>query len=97
MPDRGFESDAAYSDIVAKQSKDPIDRRQLRQVARKYRSLSKNGGALLVRSRREDWQHRADQCRAPAIEFSNLACRAQLQRLADTYEMMVANGDLQQA
>lgn len=97
MTDRGFESDAAYFDIVARESKNPSDRRHLREVARKYRSLSKNGKAPLVLSRREHWQHRAEECRTLADHFTNAACRAQLQRLADTYDMMVANSDLQKA
>jgi|SRR5262245_37904178 len=97
MTDRGFESDAAYFDIVAAQSKDVADRRHLREVAKKYRSLSKNGKAPLLQSRREHWQHRAEECRTLADHFTNDACRIQLQRLADTYEMLVANSDLQEA
>jgi hypothetical protein len=93
MLDRGFESDAAYFDIVASQSKNPSDRRHLREVAKKYRSLSKNGGTV-IRSRREHWQNRAEECRTLADQFSNDACRTQLQRLADTYDMMVANSDI---
>src|SRR5262245_16003878 len=97
MTDRGFESDAAYFEIVASQSKDSADRRHLREVAKKYRSLSKNSRAPLIRSRREHWQHRAEECRTLADQCTNETCRTQLQRLADTYEMMVANSDLQQA
>lgn len=93
MTDRGFESDATYFDIVADQSKDAAERRHLREVAKKYRSLSKNGKAALFRSRREHWQHRAEECRTLADQFQNEACRSHLQRLADTYEMMVANSD----
>ena len=94
MTDRGFESDAAYFDIVASQAKDADERRHLREVAKKYRSLSKNGSASLIRSRREHWQHRAEECRTLADQFSNAICRTQLQRLADTYDMMVANSDV---
>jgi len=97
MADRGFESDAAYFEIVASQSKDPSDRRNLREVAKKYRSLSRNAKMPLLVSRRQHWQHRAEECRTLADQFTNAACRAQLQRLADTYDMMVANSDLQPA
>ena len=97
MTDRGFESDAAYFEIVAGQSKNPSDRRHLREVAKKYRSLSKNGKAPLLLSRREHWQHRAEECRTLADQFTDAACRSQLQRLADTYDLMVANSDLQTA
>jgi hypothetical protein len=94
MTDRGFESDAAYFDIVARDARDPADRRYLREVAKKYRSLSKNGGASVTRSRREHWRHRAEECRTLAEQFTNATCRTQLQRLADTYDMMVANSDI---
>ena len=94
MTDRGFESDATYFEIVASQSKDSTDRRHLREVAKTYRSLSKNGKAPLLLSRREHWAHRAEECRTLADQFRNETCRTQLQRLADTYELMVANSDV---
>ena len=95
MLDRGFESDAAYFDIVARQAADPADRRHLREVAKTYRSLSRNGDPQHVaRSRKEHWQKRAEECRTLADRFNNPTCCAQLRRLADTYDLMVAHCDV---
>jgi hypothetical protein len=96
MRNDGFENDAAYFDIIAKQSNDPTDRHQLREVAEAYRLRSKGNGTGTgsPRTRREHWQSRADECRRLLERFGNPTCRTQLQRLADTYDMMAANSDL---
>lgn len=93
MKDRGFESDAAYFDIVANQTKNPSHKRRLREVAKAYRLLSKRAPERAILSRREQWQYRAEECRRLSEQFQNSTCRAQLQRLADTYEMLVAHCD----
>src|SRR5262249_25484420 len=87
MPDYGFESDASYFDLVARQSKDPADQDQLRKVADIYRGLAKNGvpgrSALFTRSRADLWRDRAEECRTLSDQFKNHACRKQLNRLAE--------------
>jgi hypothetical protein len=93
MVDRGFDSDAAFFDIVAGQSANPTDRSALKEVAKTYRSLSKNVSPKPLLSRREHWAQRAEECRTLADQFCNPACRAQLRRLAETYDMMVAHCD----
>ncbi len=82
----GFESDAAYFDLVA-QSADPKDRKQLRQVSAIYRSLAKNGEPHFV-SRGLHWSNRAEKCREFSEQFKNPACRSQLLRLAESYEVL---------
>ena len=90
--DRGFRSDAAYFDLVAAEARDPSDRRALRNVANTYRTLAEQWGPrqrlVLHRSRRELWLDRAEECRTLRDQFKNDACRHQLQRLAEAYEMM---------
>jgi hypothetical protein len=93
MVDRGFDSDAAFFDIVANQSKNPIDRRALKEVAKTYRSLSESVSPGPILSRQAHWAHRAEECRTLADQFRNPACRAQLRRLAETYDTMVAHCD----
>ena len=82
----GFESDAAFFDLIA-QSADPKDRKQLRQVSATYRSLAKNGGTHFV-SRGEHWRNRAAKCRELSEQFQNPACRIQLLRLAESYDLL---------
>jgi len=93
MVDRGFDSDAVFFDIVASQSKDLVDRRALKEVAKAYRSLSKSALPQPILTRREHWAHRAEECRTLADQFRNPACRTQLRRLAETYDMMVNHCD----
>jgi hypothetical protein len=94
MPDYGFESDAAFFDLVARQSKDPADQNQLRKVADIYRGLAKNGvpgcSPLFTKSRAELWRDRAEECRTLSDQFKNQACREQLKRLAEAYERMAS-------
>jgi hypothetical protein len=94
MSDYGFQSDAAYFDLVARQSKDPADQDQLRRVADIYREMAKNGvpgrSPLFAKSRAELWRDRAEECRTLSDQFKNEACRIQLNRLAEAYEKMAA-------
>jgi len=88
----GFESDAAYFDLIA-QSADPKDRKQLRQVSATYRSLAKNGEPHFV-SRGLHWSNRAAKCRELSEQFKTPACRTQLLRLAESYEVLAgASGE----
>jgi hypothetical protein len=91
MSHHGFESDAAYFELVA-QAADPADRRHLRQVAATYRSLAKNGKHVAC-SRREHWSDRAAQCRTLLEQFKHPECRTQLQRLAETYDLLAETCD----
>lgn len=88
MPHNGFESDAAFFDVVAAQARDAVDREELRQVASTYRSLAQLNRSPAAQSRRDHWRKRAEECRTLAEQFRNRTCRAQLTRLADTYELM---------
>src|SRR5262245_13828009 len=94
MSDYGFGSDAAYFDLVARQSKDPADQDQLRKVADIYRGLARNGvpgrSPPFTKSRADLWRDRAEECRALSDQFKNQACREQLKRLAEAYERMAA-------
>jgi hypothetical protein len=93
MGDRGFESDAAFFDLVARSATDPVDRDQLRQVADKYRALAQQESEFSSKthiSRADYWRHRARECRALAKQFTSTKCREQLKRLADTYDQMAA-------
>ena len=81
-----YDSDAAYFDLVA-QSADPKDRKHLRQVAAAYRTMAKKPEPHFS-SRREQWSHRAATCRTLAEQFEHPACRVQLLRLAETYELL---------
>ena len=87
----GYESDAAFFDLIA-QAANSKDRKQLRQVAAAYRALAKksNGHAG---SRRDHWDHRAATCRALAERFPYPACRSQLLRLAETYDLLAGSCD----
>lgn len=91
--DRGFESDATFFEIVAGQSRNSSDRRELLEVAKTYRALSKGATKQPFKARRDHWAARAEECRTLAEQFRNPVCQAQLQRLADTYEMMVLHCD----
>jgi hypothetical protein len=82
----GFESDAAYFDLIA-HSADSKDRKQLRQVSATYRSLAKNGEPRFV-SRGLHWSNRAAKCRELSEQFKNPVCRTHLLRLAESYEML---------
>jgi hypothetical protein len=86
MSHSGFQSDAAFFDLMA-HSADPKDRQHLRQVAATYRTLAKNGGADSA-SREEHWSNRAAKCRELSEQFENPACHTQLLRLAETYDLL---------
>src|SRR5262245_13760118 len=88
MSYRGFESDAAYFEIVAHQSSNAADRKELRKVASTYRSLANRRVRPSWQSRQDHWRKRAEECRTLSEQFKNEACRAQLVRLAETYELM---------
>ena len=87
----GYESDAAFFDLVA-QSAGPDDRKHLRKVAATYRALAKKSDGH-VGSRRDHWDHRAATCRALAEQFEYPACRSQLLRLAETYDLLAGSCD----
>jgi hypothetical protein len=91
MSHQGFESDAAYFDLIAQSAK-PEDRKHLRQVATTYRTLARNGETGLG-PRREHWSNRAAKCRTLAEQFQNPACRLQLLRLAETYDLLAGTCD----
>jgi hypothetical protein len=82
----GFDCDAAYFDLAAANAKDKQDRKDLRKVAVTYRTLAKNHTTF--GTRREHWIKRAEECRTLADQFQNEACRIQLIRLADTYDLL---------
>ena len=84
-----YDSDAAYFDLAA-QSADPKDRKQLRLVASAYRAMAKKPEPRFS-SRREQWSHRAATCRTLSERFEHPACRIQLLRLAETYELLAAS------
>jgi hypothetical protein len=75
-------SEAAYFELLAKQSADAQTREHFQEVADTYRSLPAVGGLNMVRQ----WQHRAEECRTLAGHFQNSHCKDQLARLADTYD-----------
>ena len=83
----GFQSDAAFFDLIAP-SADPKDRQHLRQVAATYRTLAKNAGEDSTRE--EHWSNRAATCRELSEKFRNPACRTHLLRLAETYDLLAA-------
>jgi hypothetical protein len=82
MSHNGYDSDAAYFDLLAQQSRDVQTRQDFREVADTYRSLPAMGGLNMIRH----WQHRAEECRLLADHFQSLQCKDQLARLAETYE-----------
>jgi hypothetical protein len=82
------DSDAAYFDLVA-QTADPKERKQLREVAAAYRAMAKQPQPDFS-SRRQHWSHRAATCRTLSERFEHPACRAQLLRLAETYELLAS-------
>jgi hypothetical protein len=86
MSNPGFESDAAYFDLVAQQA-NSADRKHLRQVAAAYRALAKTGNRV-AGSRQEHWSERATQCRMLLAQFEHPECRTQLLRLAETYDLL---------
>jgi hypothetical protein len=88
---QGFENDATFFELIA-QTAGPEDRKHLRQVAATYRSLAKNGETRF-RSRREHWSNRAATCRTLSEQFENPTCRTQLQRLAETYDLLAGTCD----
>jgi hypothetical protein len=82
----GFDADAAYFDLIASQTSDRNDRKELRRVADAYRALAKYevaGG-----NRQEHWMQRADRCRQFASQFTADVCRQRLLRLAETYDIL---------
>ena len=87
MRNHAFESDGTFFDIVAQRVTDPADRKQLEKLAATYRSLAKREKPFPL-SRYEFWQRRAEECRTLVDQFKNETCRAQLERLAETYERM---------
>ena len=94
MHRNGFESDAAYFDLVATSQQDPQVRRELQELASTYRALAKNNGELIRGTREQQWIKRAEECRTLADRFQSQECRAYLHRLADTYDMLAGAGDL---
>lgn len=82
----GFECDAAYFDLIAANTADKQDRKNFRRVAATYRALAKETTTL--GTRRDHWAKRAEECRTLADQFQNETCRAQLYRLADTYDIL---------
>jgi len=90
MPDRGFESDAAFFEVAAQHCANAADQSDLRNVAQAYRALSIVACAGDGKSRRELWRDRAEQCRVLCEQFTSTICRQQLQRLAQAYELMAS-------
>jgi hypothetical protein len=84
----GFIGDATYFDIVADQSTNAVDRKELQKVADEYRRLASRQPTAPNQSRIEFWTGRADKCRALSDIFQNDACRNQLLRLAAAYDLM---------
>jgi hypothetical protein len=87
MPSNGYGSDAAYFDLLARQSKNDESRRSFRAVAGVYRSLP---GTPAARTFQQNWQSRAEKCRMLAGQFENPECRKQLLRLAETYDFLAS-------
>jgi hypothetical protein len=85
----GFEADAGCFDLIAGQTIDRDDWKQWKQVADTYRSLAKD--ETPVGTRQSRWEQRAAQCRKMAAEFKGEACRVQLLRLADTYDVLAVS------
>lgn len=88
MTGNGFHGDATYFDIVADQSTNAADRKELQKVAEEYRRLARRRPSAPNQSRIEFWSGRADKCRALSDVFQNDACRNQLARLAAAYDLM---------
>src|SRR5262249_36510543 len=95
-----FARAADYFEGRAFRSRDPAQRRCLRDVADFYRSLARitvglpkgfniNGTPYLDRNRR--WEARASYCRALAEQIGDHDRRAQLLRLAETYDQLAIN------
>ena|SRR4051794_381543 len=92
MGNSTYESDAAFFEVVALETHDKEDQAELRRIAAMYRALAQTeqdqpAGAL---SRHDFWRKRAAECRAIMAQFTNAACRSQLERLAEAYELMAS-------
>jgi hypothetical protein len=83
----GSTSDAAYFDLIARQSANACDREELRRIADAFRRAAVNSSMRQL-SRGKSWQRRADQCRAFSRGCLNEVCRKKLERLASTYELL---------
>jgi hypothetical protein len=86
--DNAFASDAIYFEIVAEQSANPDERKQLRKVADEYRRLAKKHIPVPGQTRAEFWSGRAEKCRSLSGQFPSKICGTQLSRLASAYDLM---------
>lgn len=93
MSVRGYESDATYFEFLASKHQDPKVRRDLLGIARTYRLLSKTKDGYLLGSREDRWRKRAEECRTLSERFDDEFCRAKLVRLAEAYDLL--SGDQQ--
>jgi hypothetical protein len=100
----GFASTAVYFERLARKEKRDHERRQrLTEVAGFYRSLAriipgipegyKLNDPVLHVTRAARWKARAEECRALADCFTDLTCREQLTRLAQTYEQIAVGAE----
>src|SRR5262245_6955823 len=93
--DTTFEGDAAFFDLVAEQATKPDDRKELRRVADRYRTLSSCVELLpkFGQTSAQAWRFRAEECRTMADQFSNDQCRKTLERLAAAYDHLADSSD----
>ena len=91
----GFAATAALFEKRAREARDPDTKRRFVEAARFYRQLAgiapefpagfKSNGHVGYADR---WKARADECRAMADHFADPNCRAQMMRVADSYDRM---------
>jgi|SRR5215510_5579840 len=93
MSDPGFESDACYFDLVARQTLSVEDQKELRAIAATYRALARSA-AFPPSTPQEHWAKRAEECRILCETFKTEMCRTQLTRLAETYETLAGKSSL---
>lgn len=91
----GFAGTAEYFHRRANQTREPEQRRALREVASFYARLAgitpdfPSGYKAWTRTcRATRYEARAEECRSIADHISDLKCREQLLSLADTYDGM---------
>lgn len=86
-----FQSDAAFFELIAREAASAEDRKHYRKIAATYRALSKE--ETTGETRHDHWHKRAEECRTLADQFQHEACRAQLLRLAGTYDMLATTSN----
>lgn len=91
----GFASTAAYFEARAGKERDPHEREFLQEVAGFYRRLAGIAPDFPAGYKSKShygyanqWRARAEECRAMADHFTDPTCRAQMARLADSYDRM---------